>query len=112
MTKKGAKSLKPRIEDIPIGVENAISRADLKRLCNCDDRTVRDRIARLRAEDNGDNYVIVSHSRGSVKGYYRSDKADEIRHFVNETNKRIASTRKPLAKAERVLKEVKACAEN
>lgn len=104
--------MKPRIDDIPIGRENAISRADLKRKWNCDDRTVRDRIARLRAEDNGDNYVIVSHSRSGVKGYYRSDKPDEIRYFINEINKRIASTRKPLAKAERVLKEVKACAEN
>lgn len=97
--------IKPRVEDIPIGRENAISRADLKRLWNCNDRTMRDHVAKLRAEDNGDSFVIVSHSQSSVKGYYRTDKADEIRHFVNEINKRVANTRKPLAKAERVLKE-------
>lgn len=96
---------KPRIDDIPIGRENAISRADLKRRWDCDDRTMRDHVARLRAEDNGDSYVIVSHSQSGVKGYYRTDKPDEIRHFVNEINKRAENTRKPLLKAERVLKE-------
>lgn len=95
-----------RIEDIPIGRENAISRTDLKCMWNCDDRTMRGHVARLRAEDNGDSYIIVSHSQSGVKGYYRSDKPDEIRHFVNETKKRIANTRKSLAKAERVLKEL------
>lgn len=96
-----------RIEDIPIGRENAISREELKSLWRCsDDRTMRDHVAKLRAEDNGDNYVIVSHSQSGVKGYYRSNKPDEIRHFVNETKKRIKSTQKPLAKAERVLREL------
>lgn len=104
--------MKPRIEDIPIGRENAISRADLKRRWNCDDRTMRIHVADLRAEDNGDNYVIVSHSRSGVKGYYRTDKPEEISYFINEINKRITSTRKPLAKAERVLKEVKACVQS
>ena len=59
--------------DIPIGAENAITRAELARKWGVNDRTARERIAALRADDNGDGYVIVSHSRGGVHGYYRTN---------------------------------------
>lgn len=89
--------------DIPIGKHNAVTRAQLCKKWGVDDRTVRLRIAALRAEDNGDDYIIVSHSRGGVSGYWRTDQADEIQHFFNETKKRAINTFKPLKKMRRVL---------
>ena len=92
-----------RVEDIPIGAENAITRQQLAALWHTDDRTVRERIAKLRGEDNGDDYVIVSHSDG--RGYYRTNNANEIRHYFNETMNRARNTFKPLKKVRRVLRE-------
>ena len=92
--------------DIPIGKENAITRAALAQRWSMDDRTVRRRIAALRAFDNGDEYIIVSHSRGGVRGYYRTKNVDEIKHYFNETKKRAINTFKPLKKMRRVLNAV------
>ena len=93
-----------KITDIPVGRENAISRKNLAELWGCDDRTVRARIARLRSRECADNLFIVSHSQGGVKGYYRTDKPDEIRHFVHEGSKRIRNTAVPVENARRLLK--------
>lgn len=92
-------------EDIPIGRENAVSRAVLANKWRMDDRAVRRRIANLRAFDNGDEYIIVSHSNGGVRGYFRTKNAEEIKHFYNETKKRAINTFKPLKKMRRVLNE-------
>lgn len=89
--------------DIPIGAENAITRAELARKWGVDDRTARERIAELRAQDNGDEYVIVSHSRGSVRGYYRTNDPEVIKRYVNEVHSRARNTFLPLRKARRVL---------
>ena len=67
------------------------------------DRLARRRIAELRAEDNGDEYVIVSHSRGGVRGYYRTNDPEVIKHYVNEVHSRARNTFLPLRKARRVL---------
>ena len=91
-----------RIDDIPIGAENAITREALARKWNTNDRTAREIIAKLRADDNGDGYVIVSHSNG--RGYYRTDNIEQIRHFKNEMEKRARNTFLPLRKARRILK--------
>ena len=64
----------PKAADIPVGRENAITREQLKRKWNCSDRIMRRYIADLRAQDDGDDYVIVSYSSG--KGYYRTDNPD------------------------------------
>ena len=96
-------------EDIPIGKENAISRAALARKWGMTDRLARRTISRLRAEDNGDGYVIVAYSSG--KGYYRTDDPDEIDHFVKEMTKRARNTFAPLKKARRVLKESRVLAD-
>lgn len=93
-----------RMEDIPIGAENAISRAELARKWNTSDRAAREIIARLRESDDGSPYVIVSSSMGSG-GYYRTDDPILIRHYYNETMNRARSTFKPLKKVRRVLKE-------
>lgn len=92
------------LEDIPVGAENAITRRELAKLWNCSDRMARRFIADLRAEDNGDNLVIVSNSRG--QGYYRTDDPAEINHFVREMTKRAKNTFRPLKKARRVLREM------
>lgn len=91
-----------RIEDIPIGAKNAITRQRLAALWHTDDRTAREYIAQLRAEDNGDGFVIVSHSNG--RGYYRTDNLSEIWHYFNETLNRARNTFKPLKKVHRILK--------
>lgn len=90
-------------EDIPVGAENAITRAALCSKWGVGDRDVREIIARLRAEDNGDSYVIVSHSNG--RGYYRTDNPEQIRHFYRETMNRARNTFLPLKKVRRLLKE-------
>ena len=89
--------------DIPIGGENAITRAELARKWGVSDRVARRRIAALRADDNGDGYVIVSHSRGGVHGYYRTNDTEAIRRYANEVNSRAVNTFLPLRKARRVL---------
>ena len=89
--------------DIPIGAENAITRAELARKWGVNDRLARRRIAELRAQDNGDAYVIVSHSRGGVHGYYRTNDTETIRRYANEVNSRAQNTFLPLRKARRVL---------
>lgn len=93
-----------RMEDIPIGAQNAISRRELARKWSTSDRAAREIIARLREQDNGDRYVIVSHS-GGRGGYYRTDDPTLIRHYYNETMNRARSTFKPLKKVRRVLRE-------
>lgn len=98
------------VTDIPVGRENAISRKRLAELWNCNDRTVRARIAALRCKECKDNLFIVSHSQGGVKGYYRTDKPDEIRHFVHEGRKRIRNTAKPIDNARKVLKALEGMA--
>ena len=89
--------------DIPIGAENAITRAELARKWGVNDREARRRIAALRADDNGDGYVIVYHSRCGARGYYRTNDPDTIKRYVNEVHSRARNTFLPLRKARRVL---------
>ena len=89
--------------DIPIGAENAITRTELASIWGVSDREARRRIAALRADDNGDGYVIVSHSRGGVHGYYRTNDTETIMRYANEVNRRAVNTFLPLRKARRVL---------
>ncbi len=75
-------------EHIPIGRENAITRDQLSRLTGLSDREVRRQIAELRAEDTDDDLVIASSSRRG-RGYFLTDKPDEIKAFIAEMLKRI-----------------------
>ena len=90
-------------KDIPIGAENAITRAELARKWGVSDREARRIVAALRADDNGDGYVIVSHSRGGVRGYYRTNDTETIQRYTNEVHRRAVNTFLPLRKARRVL---------
>ena len=94
-----------RIEDIPIGKENAISRKNLAALWGVSDRTARQMVSELRTIDDGTDYAIVSVSRFS--GYYRTNNPDEIDHFRNEMVKRIRSTKKAIETAERISKRIR-----
>jgi hypothetical protein len=76
-----------RIDDIPVGRENAISRKHLAALWGVSDRIARRYVADLRTIDDGTDYVIVSVSRFS--GYYRTNDVGEIRWFIAEMNNRI-----------------------
>lgn len=89
--------------DIPIGAENAITRTELAAMWGVSDREARRRIAALRADDNGDGYVIVSHSRGGVHGYYRTNDTETIRRYAEEVHNRARNTFIPLRKAHRVM---------
>lgn len=99
------KMLESRMKDIPVGAENAISRRELARKWNIDDRGAREIIARLREHDDGSRYVIISSSHGRG-GYYRTDNPVLIRRYYEETMHRARSTFKPLKKVRRILREV------
>lgn len=94
------------VNDIPIGKENAISRAKLAKKWDCSDRTARERIAALRCREN-DGFVIVSHSNSGIAGYYRTNDPGEIEHFINEMEKRARSTFRPLWRARALLKRIR-----
>ena len=98
------------IDDIPVGRENAISRKQLAELWGCNDRAVRDHVARLRCKEITDGMFIVSHSQSGVKGYYRTNKPDEIRHYVHEGRKRIRNTKKTIDNAQKLLKALEEAA--
>lgn len=94
------------INDIPVGSENAISRSELAKLWGVDDRTARERIAVFRTRLADDDMFIVSHSNNGVKGYYRTQNAEEIRHYVNEGRKRLKNTAAPIINAQKVLERI------
>ena len=89
-----------RLDDIPIGAENAITRNQLAALWNVSDREARRIVASLRTIEDGTDYVIVSISRG--RGYYRTQNICEINHFMNEMRKRIRSTYRAIKVAQRI----------
>lgn len=89
-------------ESIPVGRENAITRAELARLWNTSPDRVRHIIAALRAEDQGDDYIIYSSSSPENPGYYKTDEPSERRAFMAETKRRAINTFKPLKKAQRI----------
>ena len=91
--------------DIPVGRDNAISRAELGHFWDMDEREVRRTIARLRAEAGDDGYAILSTARGG-SGYWRSNDPDEIRGFIAETSARARNTFVSIRDAQRVLKRI------
>ena len=87
--------------DIPIGKDNAISKAALMQRWEMTERMVRRTIQELRAVDFGDDYVIISSSSG--KGYYKSDRLEDIAAFKKEVTNRGRHTFLPLRKVNRIL---------
>ena len=74
------------LDDIPIGRDRAISRSDLARKWQMDDRSVRRCIHRLRAQHNTEHgpWAILSTSTGGIDGYWRSSDPDEIARYNAE----------------------------
>lgn len=98
--------LDSKCSDIPIGRENAISKAALCRLWGCSEREARNRVAQLRAEPARDGYVILSTSNGPT-GYWRSDDPQEIAAFIRETEHRAKNTFLSLKAARAFLERLK-----
>lgn len=75
---------------IPIGKENAISKEQLCRKWGMSERRVRLIIKELQEDiflyEENPKYQIVSFS--SSKGFYRTDKVEDIKHVKNECRKR------------------------
>ena len=92
----------PLREHIPIGKENAITRAELARLWDMDDRTVRETVARMRINQTDDPYAILS-SSCNPPGYWRSDIRAELERYVKEGQARAKNTIAALGDARRVL---------
>jgi hypothetical protein len=73
-------------EYIPYGRKNAVSRAELQRHTGLPDRTVRTLIEAARRS----GAHILSSS--ADKGYWQSDRPEEIREFIRESDSRIRKT--------------------
>lgn len=92
----------PRREHIPVGRENAITRAELAALWGMSDRDVRETIATMRIIDTDDPYAILSSSHAPA-GYWRSDGRAELERYVREQRARARNVLKNTADARRVL---------
>lgn len=88
-------------DDIPIG--KPITKEELMHKWHMTERQVRNIIADLRAEDFGDDYIIISSASG--KGYYRSNSLEDIKKFKQEIENRAKHTFIPLRKVNRVLRD-------
>lgn len=98
-------TLKEMYESIPVGKENAVSKEQLAIMWGYKtERWVRKAIENMRAEDNGDEYIIVSSSHN--KGFYRTNNIDEILEYKRETTNRACNTFLPLKKVNRILAEM------
>ena len=90
---------------IPYGRENAISRPKLCRLTGISDREVLRQITDLRAEDSDDDLVIASSSRRG-RGYFLTDKPEDIRAFIAEMLKRIRMVHRAIKVAKKKLHRI------
>jgi hypothetical protein len=102
--------MNPSRNDIPIGRRNAISRAQLTKLWGCSDRTARQYIAEFRAEVTGEQYAILSSSRGD--GYWMSNDPKEIQAFIDEMQAHAVKTFVAQRAAKHVLKNIDQVAMN
>jgi len=92
-------------ENIPIGRENAITKEELCKLWQCDEREARAQIAMFRTNPSEDSYAILSSSK-TPAGYWRSDELCEIKEFIRETENRAKNTFRMLKDARRILKSL------
>lgn len=92
--------MEPSINDIPVGRENAISRARLAEKWDMKDREMRKTIAQMRAVSTNLDYAILSSAQ--VDGYWRSNDPQELDDFIKETSARARSVFVSLRMARRV----------
>ena len=93
------------LDIIPFGRNNSISTAELAKLLQADQRTVRATISRLRRK----GYIICSNSDSSLgqTGYFQPVSREELETFVNIETARIKTHRAAIAPARRKLKSLK-----
>lgn len=93
------------LDIIPFGRNNSISTAELAKLLQADQRTVRATISRLRRE----GYIICSNSDSSLgrTGYFQPISKEELETFVNIETARIRTHKAAIAPARRKLKSLK-----
>ena len=77
-------------EYIPMGKENAVSRAKLEGLTNLPDRENRREIERMRPILLANHGVWIM-SKSGTKGYWLTDSLPEMRQFIREADSRIAA---------------------
>ena len=94
--------ISPSREHIPIGRENAITRAELARIWKMDDRSVRETVAKMRITPTDDPLAILSSST-NPPGYWRSDVRAELERYIKEGQARAKNTIAALGDAKRVL---------
>ena len=99
-------AITPLREHIPIGRENAITRAELAKLWKMDDRSVRETIAKMRITPTDDPLAILSSST-EPPGYWRSDVRAELERYIKEGQARAKNTIAALGDAKRVLDDAK-----
>lgn len=75
---------------IPMGKENAVSRAELEGLTNLPDRENRREIERVRPILLANHGVWIM-SKSGAKGYWLTDALPEMRQFIRESDSRIAA---------------------
>ena len=92
----------PKRDDIPVGRENAVARANLCRLWGCGDRLARRHVAALRAQPSADGMAILS-SAHTPAGYWRSRNPAELEAFIAENAARACSTFAVIGEARNVL---------
>lgn len=88
------------LDYIPYGRENAITRSNLCKVSELDDRVVRERIGQLRRDN-----VILNLQDGS--GYFRPllpDESELVERFVKQETKRLKSIGWSLKAARRAVK--------
>lgn len=89
--------------DIPIGKENAIDYYTLCNMWDCSERTARAILHELSSRDNGDDYILIRSSKS--KGFYRTDKHDEIEAYRKEILNKGRSIFVPVRKCNRILRK-------
>ena len=89
-------------EHIPVGRQNAITRAELAALWGISDREVRETIAHMRTAETDDAYAILSSST-APSGYWRSNDKAELVRYMREQQARARNTLKNMADARRVI---------
>lgn len=90
---------------IPFGRENSISTAELARLLQAEQRTVRATVSRLRRQ----GFIICSNSDSSIgrTGYFQPVSKEELETFVRIETLRINTHRAAIKSARKKLKSMK-----
>lgn len=88
-------------DEIPVGVENAITNAELRQRWNVAERTRQEIVQVLRRDDNGDDYIIMSTANKGA--YFRTDNPVIIRSYIEDCQQKIRGIQEDMRKASRIM---------